>query len=452
MKAHKQKNYEIDMCNGPLVSRILLFALPIALSGILKLAFQAADMMVVGRFVGNDALAAVGSVSTISGFMIYMVLGLSVGVNILIAQYTGLKDNASVEETAHTSILTACIGGGILSLISFILTRPLLLLMNTPADIIENSILYMKIYSLGMIGMVVYDFGSAILRAVGDTRRPMYILLTSGALNMVLNLIFVIPLHMGVAGVAIATTLSNYFSAGCILLCLIRSNSAYRLVLKNLRIIPQKLKRILDIGIPTSIEGVFFDIGNIMIQISINSFGADAIAGNTASGSIEGFAHIAMTCFYQASLSFVSQNFAIGQKDRIRKIVFICLGFSAGIGIVLGNGLYLAGNSLLNLYTESAGAIAFGRQRLLVMGTTLFICGMQEVMRGTLRGMNHSTFVTISGLLCAGLVRVLWTVTIFRIFPNYQLLIAVFPFSYFLILISSYTYYFLCMKKKDKAE
>ena len=322
----KKKSYEIDMCSGALLPKILMFSVPLLLSGILQLLFNAADIVVVGRYTGSEALAAVGSTSALINLLVNLFIGLSVGVNVMVAKYYGARRDQDITETVHTAVLTAIAAGAILTVLGLLLAQPLLKLMGTPEDVIGLSVLYMRIYFLGMIGTLVYNFGGAVLRAIGDTRRPLFILFAAGVVNVIFNLIFVIIFHMGVAGTAVATAISQFLSAALVLNCLIKSDSSYRLNLKQLRIVARKLKEMAAIGVPAGMQGAVFSVSNVLIQSSVNSFGSTVMAGNTAAANIEGFVYIAMNTFHQAALSFTSQNYGAREYRRINRVNLICLG------------------------------------------------------------------------------------------------------------------------------
>ena len=335
------KKYEIDMCNGPLFGKILVSYFPLMLSGILQLLFNAADIAVVGRFAGNEALAAVGSTSSLTNLLVNLFIGLSVGANVLVARFYGAGQKDELKEMVQTALATSVIGGILLVFIGFFVSKPALILMGTPEDVISHSVLYMRIYFAGMPFMMAYNFGAAVLRAVGDTKRPLYYLLVAGVVNVILNLIFVIVFQMGVAGVAVATVISQAISSGLILRCLIRTDSVYRLELKGIRISGDKLKKMFQIGLPAGLQGSLFSISNVLIQSSVNSFGSVAMAGNTAGSNIEGFVYTSMNAVYQTSLSFTSQNFGAKKYNRIDKILLECLGIVTVVGLVLGQSAYL---------------------------------------------------------------------------------------------------------------
>lgn len=410
----KGSKYEIDMCNGPLFGKILIYTFPLMLSGILQLLFNAADIVVVGKFAGNTALAAVGSTSALINLIINLFIGLSVGINVLVAHFYGSKMYHELNEVIHTAILTALISGTALVFIGCVLARPALQLMGTPEDVINQSVLYMRIYFMGMPAMMVYNFGSAILRAVGDTKRPLYFLLGAGIANVILNLIFVIAFHMGVAGVALATVISQVISAFLIVKCLMQTEGYLHLDIKQLRIVPDKLLKMIQIGLPAGLQGALFSISNVLIQSSVNSFGSIVMAGNTASANIEGFVYTSMNALYQTAVSFTGQNYGAMKFKRIKKIGFICIGSVIVVGLVMGWGSYLLGAVLLKLYSSDAEVIAYGLIRMSYICTTYFLCGMMDVMVGLLRGMGYSIMTMIVSLTGACLLRVVWILTIFE--------------------------------------
>ncbi len=446
----KKKSYEIDMCNGPLLPKIMIFSLPLMLSGILQLLFNAADIVVVGRFSGNHALAAVGSTSSLINLLVNLFIGLSVGVNVMVAKYYGAQREKDIQETVHTAVLTAIIAGAILTIIGVLLAHPLLELMGTPEDVIEHSVLYMRLYFCGMIGTLVYNFGGAVLRGIGDTRRPLYILFAAGVVNVVFNMLFVIVLDMGVAGVALATAISQFLSAGLVLYCLAKSDSSYRLDIKALRIVPRKLKEMAAIGVPAGMQGAVFSISNVLIQSSVNSFGSVAMAGNTAAANIEGFVYIAMNTFHQAALSFTSQNYGARQYKRINKVLFLCLALVTVTGLILGNGVYLAGNWLLRIYSPDAEVIAYGMLRLSIICTAYFLCGTMDVMSGVMRGLGHSVLAMIVSMVGACGLRVVWVFTIFAMFRSLKVLFFSYPITWAVTFLAHVVCFMVVRKKQLK--
>ena len=337
------------LTEGSVPRKMLAFALPIFLSNLFQQLYNAVDSLIVGNFIGSTALAAVGSTSSLINLLINVFVGLSVGVNVLVARYYGARKDKDVSETVHTAVTTSIVSGFILVVLGILLANPLLRLMGTPEDVLSQSVLYMRIYFLGMPVLMVYNFGAAILRAIGDTRRPLYFLFASGVVNVCLNLFFVVVLGMGVDGVAWATVISEHISAFLVLRSLMSAPGALKLDLKQLRIHPRKLKRIVKIGLPAGMQGAIFSISNVLIQSSVNSFGSIAMAGNTASSNIEGFVYTAMNAVYQTNLSFTSQNLGGRKYSRINKIMYICLGVVTAVGLILGLTAVAAGDGLFSV-------------------------------------------------------------------------------------------------------
>ncbi len=430
MEKGSSKKYEIDMCSGPLLGKIMIFYVPLMLSGVLKLLFNAADIVVVGRFAGNEALAAVGSTGSLTNLIVNLFIGLSVGTNVLVARFYGAKQDGELTETVQTAIATAMAGGIILIFLGFFLSKPALGWMGTPDNVIEHSVLYMRIYFIGMPFMMVYNFGSAVLRAVGDTKRPLYYLLIAGVINVILNLIFVIAFSMGVAGVAAATVISQAVSAALVVRCLIRTDSAYRLELQGIKIVPDKLLKMIQIGVPAGMQGALFSISNVLIQSSVNSFGSVAMAGNTAGSNIEGFVYTAMNAFHQAAISFSGQNYGARKYKRISRVLLICELLVLGVGIVLGNAAYLLGGTLLKLYTVDPEVIQYGILRMRIICTTYCLCGMMDVAVGALRGMGYAIMPMLVSLTGACLFRVVWIYTVFQSYRTLKCLYISYPISW----------------------
>lgn len=430
MNEKAKKNYEIDMCNGPLLGKILMFAIPLMLSGILQLLFNAADIVVVGRFAGSNALAAVGSTSSLINLLVNLFIGLSVGANVLVARFYGAGQKKELSEMVQTAIMTSLVSGVVLVFVGILLARPALQLMDTPEDCIDQAVLYMRIYFAGMPAMMAYNFGSAILRAVGDTKRPLYYLLLSGIINVILNLIFVIVFSMDVAGVALATVISQVISALLVIRCLVHSDGDYRLNLKGLKIVPDKLIKMAQIGLPAGLQGALFSISNVLIQSSVNSFGSIAMAGNTAAGNIEGFVYTAMNSLHQTAISFTGQNYGALKFKRIGKILLICQMIVIVIGVVMGNAAYLCSEGLLRLYSTDTEVIRYGVLRLSIICTTYCLCGMMDVMVGALRGMGYSIMPMLVSLTGACLFRVVWIYTIFKAYHTLECLYWSYPISW----------------------
>ncbi len=445
----KSKSYEIDMCNGPLLGKIIVFYVPLMLSGVLQLLFNAADIIVVGQFAGDEALAAVGSTSSLINLLVNVFIGLSVGTNVLVARFYGAGQKNELSAMVHTSVLTSLISGVLLVFVGFFMAKPALTLMGVPEDVIGMSILYIRIYFAGMPVMMAYNFGSAILRAVGDTKRPLYYLFAAGVVNVVLNLIFVVFFHMSVGGVALATVISQGLSAFLVLRCLAKTPSDYQLKLRLLRIEKDKLVKMIQIGIPAGLQGALFSVSNVLIQSSVNSFGKIAMAGNTAASNIEGFVYTAMNALHQSAISFTGQNFGARKFDRIRRIMIICLSLVIGVGLVLGNGAYFAGGTLLKLYTDNPEAISFGVLRLSVICTTYCLCGMMDVMVGVIRGMGYGIMPMLVSLTGACLFRVVWIFTIFQKIRTLECLYVSYPISWALT-FAAHVICFLVVFRKEK--
>ncbi len=422
------------MCNGPLLGKILIFYIPLMLSGVLQLLFNAADIAVVGRFAGNEALAAVGSTGSLTNLIVNLFMGLSVGANVMVARFYGSGQMKELKEMVQTAVATAAIGGVILVFVGFLAARPALALMATPENVIDHSVLYMRIYFAGMPFMMAYNFGSAILRAVGDTRRPLYYLMIAGVVNVVLNLIFVIVFSMGVAGVATATVISQAISALLVIRCLIRTDGVYKLELKGLKIRRDKLLRMIQIGLPAGLQSSLFSISNVLIQSSVNSFGSVAMAGNTAGSNVEGFVYTSMNAFHQAAISFAGQNYGAMKYKRVGKVLLICEGLVIFVGLALGNAGYFFAGNILKIYSTDPEVISYGVLRMSYICVTYFLCGMMEVIVGVLRGIGCSIMPMLVSLTGACLFRVVWIYTVFQQIRTLDCLYVSYPISWILTL------------------
>ena len=441
------KSYEIDMCNGPLFGKILLFTLPLMLSGILQLLFNAADVVVVGRFAGNEALAAVGSTGSLTNLLVNLFIGLSVGANVLVARYYGGRQEEEVSQTVHTAILVSVVGGILLAVIGIVAARPLLLLMDTPENVIEHSVLYMRIYFLGMPVMLMFNFGSAVLRAIGDTRRPLFYLSIAGVINVALNLFFVIKLQIGVAGVACATVISQCVSSALIIRCLMQSEGCFKLHLEKLHVNWDKFRKIAAIGLPAGIQGSLFSISNVLIQSSVNSFGAVAMAGNTAGSNVEGFVYTAMNSVHQTAVSFTGQNLGGKKYDRINKILLECILFVTAIGLIMGNGAVLLGHQILGFYSSDPQVISYGMMRMSVICTFYCICGIMDVLVGSIRGLGYAVMPMIVSLMGACVFRVIWVCTVFQWSRSLHTLYISYPVSWALTACVHAICFFIVRKK-----
>lgn len=446
------KTYEMDMCNGPVLKKILIFSIPLMLSGVLQLLFNAADIIVVGRFAGSQSLAAVGSTTALINLLINIFIGLSVGANVVVARAYGGRRDKDVSEAVHTAIAVSIVSGVILIVMGFVFSRLMLELMGTPDDVIDKAVLYMRIYFAGMPVVMLYNFGSAILRAVGDTRRPLYFLSIAGAVNIVLNLFFVIVMHMDVAGVALATVISQCISSGLVLRCLAKSEGGLKLELSKLKIHRKKMLQIFKIGLPAGMQGAIFSVSNVLIQSSVNSFGSIAMAGNAASANIEGFVYNAMNAVYQTNLSFTSQNIGGKKYTRVNKILFTCLGTVTAVGMILGFGAYAIGEELLRIYSTDPEVIRYGMLRMSIIATTYFTCGWMDTLVGSLRGIGYSLLPMIVSLTGACGLRILWIFTIFAQQKTLTSLYISYPVSWVITASVHMLCYFLIKRKMPKKD
>ena len=432
MAAQKGTQYEIDMCNGPILSKMLLFSVPLMCSSILQLLFNAADIVVVGRWAGDNSLAAVGSNTALIGLLTNLFVGLAVGANTLAAKYYGARDRMGLYKAVHTSMLLSLLSGLLLAVVGALGARSILILMQTPANVLDLATLYLRIYFLGMPATMVYNFGAALLRAEGDTRRPLYFLTLAGVVNILLNLFFVIVMQLDVAGVAIATVISQCISAALVVQCMVKDTGPLHLNLRRLHIYKDSLGQILRIGLPAGFQGILFSISNVVIQSSVNTFGEVIMAGNSAAANIEQFVYVAMNAMYQATISFVSQNLGAGNYHRIRRIVIRAQLCVLTVGLVLGNGAWLFGNTLLGIYSRSDTVIQAGMVRLGICARTYALCGVMDVMVGGLRGIGYSVMPMIVSLVGACGLRLLWIATIFQVprFHTIQMLYWSYPISW----------------------
>lgn len=382
------KKHTVDMTKGNIFRHIIAFAIPIMISGILQTLYNAADMIVVGKFAGKQSLAAVGSTSSAINLLISIFVGMSSATNVIVARKFGAGNKSGVSKAVHTAIAVCLCGGTILMILGILLSRKILVLMDSPDDVIELATLYMRIYFIGIPAMLLYNFGSATMRAVGDAKRPTYFLMASGIINVSLNLLFVIVFKMGVAGVAIATVTSQVVSALLVLRCLIKADDCYRLELKKVRIYAHELKEIVLLGVPAGIQSALFSISNVIIQSSINSVGSDAMAGNSAAVSVEGMVYIAMNAFFHATLTFVGQNYGAHNFKRIRKGFLVSMAISFVVGSVLSTVVSRCAGFLVGFYTNIPEVRDIGVMRMQIVCALYFLCGMMEVATGAIRGMG----------------------------------------------------------------
>lgn len=428
----------MDMCSGSILKKILLFTLPLMCSSLLQLLFNAADIIVVGRFAGDNSLAAVGSTSSLINLLTNFFMGLSVGANVLVARFFGAKNQKDLTETVHTAMMLSLYSGVILTVIGLAGAKRILLWMNTPEDVLPLAALYLRIYFLGMTAMMLYNFGSAILRAIGDTKRPLYYLTIAGVINVLLNLLFVIVLRMDVAGVAAATAISQCVSAVLIIRCMMREQGSIHLELSSLRVHGDKFRRILQIGLPASFQGILFSFSNVIIQSSVNSFGAVTVAGNSAGANIEGFVYVSMNAFHQAAISFTSQNVGAAKYERVNKILYTAQMCVIAAGVVFGNLAVLFGYPLLRMYTTSPAVMEAGMRRLEIICRFYAFCGMMDVMVGSLRGLGYAVMPMVVSLVGACGLRLFWIFTFFRMeqFHTVTSLYLTYPASWLLTFLA----------------
>ena len=426
------KSRSSDFTGGPLAGRILFFSVPIALSSVLQQLYNAADTAVCGRFAGSEALAAVGSNSSLTSLFINVLVGLSIGANVEIAQAIGSGHSDRAGAVVHTSILFAALSGVFMSILCIPLAAPILTLMGTPENVISQAVLYLRIYLAGMPFIVLYNFGAAILRATGDTKRPMFCLAASGIVNVILNLLLVIVFGLGVAGVAIATVISNVVSSCLVLGLLMKEQSSVHLDIRRLWIYPDVLKRILKIGVPSSVQGVAFSLSNVCIQSGINSFGSSAVAASSAVGNIEAIDYYLVSSFNQAAMTLTGQNYGAGRLDRCRRIALLCLLESLGAMAVWESMIFLFRDSILHIFTTDAEVLAFAVEKMWYTVLPHFmICGY-EILASSMRGMGRSVVPALISVCGTVAFRLLWVFVIFPQIGTFASLLLVYFFSWIL--------------------
>lgn len=429
------------MIHGPLAGKLLFFALPLMLSSILQLLFNAADIIVVGRFAGKTALAAVGSNTALINLVTNLFIGLSVGANVVIANYYGAGKKGEISRTLHTGIAMAMLAGFFVLVVGEILARQFLLWMSTPLDVIGLSAVYLRIFFLGMPALMIYNFGSAMLRAFGDTKRPLYYLFLAGIINVILNLLLVIVCHMSVAGVAIATVVSEYISCGLIIRCLMREKSDLKLSMANLRVDCPTALKIIQIGLPAGFQGTVFSLSNVVIQSSINSFGSIVVAGSAAAANVEGFVYMAMNSFYQTAITFAGQNYGARDLKRVKRVMVLCLTYVVLTGIIMGKGTVLFQHALLRFYSQDEAVIGAGIVRMHYVCNVYFLCGIMDVLVGVLRGMGRAVMPMIVSIIGACGLRLLWIATVFQQYRKPEMLYISYPVTW----IITFSVHFICV-------
>lgn len=442
----KSNKYEIDMCNGSIMDKLVSFALPLMLSGILQLMFNAVDIIVVGRFSGSEALAAVGSTTALINVFTNLFIGISLGANVLAARFFAAGRREEMSETVHTSITLALISGIFMAFVGLVFSKGALELMGTPEDVIGLSTLYMRIYFMGMPFFMLYNYGAAILRAVGDTKRPLYFLIIAGVINAGLNMVLVIVFGLGVSGVGIATVFSQMVSCVLVLTCLCRTDGSYKLSFSKLSIKGYYLKQIFQVGIPAGIQSTVINFSNALLQSSVNSFGSTAMAGYTAANNILGFLYVSINSVTQACMSFTSQNFGVGKYKRMDRVLMDCMILSVGAALVLGCGAYFFGAEILQVYTEEADVIQCGVEILSITTVPYFLCGIMDLFPGALRGMGYSAVPMVLSIIGTVGMRVLW---IFVFFPQHRSLYFLFisyPASWIATIVMQVVCYYFVRK------
>lgn len=446
----RKARYEIDMTRGPLFGKLISFSVPLMLTGILQLLYNAADMVVVGKYGSDTSLAAVGSTGSLINLIVNVLMGMSVGAGVVVANAIGAGNREKAFHATHTAIFISIIFGIGVGIFGVFMSRPLLEMMKSPEDVIELSSLYVKIYFAGLPVTMLYNFGSSILRATGDTKRPLYFLILSGMVNVVLNLVFVIGFKMDVAGVAIATVISTAISAALVTACLMKSDGPCRLYIKKLRIYGKELLEMTKIGLPAGLQGSVFSISNVIIQSSINSFGSITMAGSAAANSLEGFVYTSMNAVYQAALTFTGQNVGAKQYKRINTICAQSLIIVTTVGIIGGIGIYLLGEPLVGIYDSDPTIISEGVKRLGIISVTYFICGAMDMMVGMMRGMGKSLMPMIVTVVGVCGVRIVWIYTVFAHFHSLFWLYISYPISWLVTLFIHCICYFAVRNKLPK--
>ena len=442
-----QKKNQIDMCHGPLFSKIVFFTIPLMLTNIMQLLFHAADLIVVGQFAPGTALAAVGATSGLTTLVLNVFFGLATGINVLVARYTGARDPEKVSQNVHTAAAIALYWGICMAVIGILISRPMLRLMGTPENILDKASLYMWIYCAGMPFVIFFNFGSAILRAVGDTKRPMLFMFICGVINVLLNLFFVLVFKWDVAGVALATKISNAVSAWLIYRVLSKSPGGIRLMPKKICIHKTALKETLRIGLPAAVQGSCFSISNITIQASVNSFGWQAIAGNTAAMSLEGLVYVASSSLFYSAISFTGQNHGAKKYKRIIRSIFYCLICTCIASLSIGLTFLVFGKELLSIYNSDPEVIRWGLVRFRILLVTYFLCGIMDVISGSLRGLGHSFKPMLVTILGVCVFRIIWVACVFPIDRSMVCLMISYPVSWIVVsTINGFILFLICRK------
>lgn len=443
----EKNKFEIDMCNGPIMSKLISFSVPLILSGMLQLMFNAVDIIVVGQFSGSTSLAAVGSTTALINVFVNLFMGISLGANVVSARCYAMGRREEMSKTVHTAITIALVSGIIMAVIGVIFAKGALLLMGTPENVINLSTLYMRIYFLGMPFFMLYNYGAAILRAVGDTKRPLIFLVISGCINAGINMLLVIVFDMGVAGVAIGTVISQFVSCALVINCLYRTKSSYQLRFSKLKIEKDYMIQIFQVGVPAGIQSTVINFSNALLQSSVNSFGSVAMAGYTAANNVLGFLYVSVNSITQACMSFTSQNYAVGKHKRMDRVLIDCMVLSISVALILGGGAYLFGTYILNIYTSDADVIKCGLEILSITTVPYFFCGIMDLFPGALRGMGYSTVPMILSIIGTVGVRILWIFVFFPMHRSLYFLFISYPGSWIATIVMQVICYMLVRKK-----
>lgn len=443
----EKNKFEIDMCNGPIMSKLISFSVPLILSGMLQLMFNAVDIIVVGQFSGSTSLAAVGSTTALINVFVNLFMGISLGANVVSARCYAMGRREEMSKTVHTAITIALVSGIIMAVIGVIFAKGALLLMGTPENVINLATLYMRIYFLGMPFFMLYNYGAAILRAVGDTKRPLLFLVISGCINAGINMLLVIVFNMGVAGVAIGTVISQFVSCALVINCLYRTKSSYQLRFSKLKIEKDYMIQIFQVGVPAGIQSTVINFSNALLQSSVNSFGSVAMAGYTAANNILGFLYVSVNSITQACMSFTSQNYAVGKHKRMDRVLIDCIVLSISVALILGGGAYLFGTYILNIYTSDADVIKCGLEILSITTVPYFFCGIMDLFPGALRGMGYSTIPMILSIIGTVGIRILWIFVFFPMHRSLYFLFISYPGSWIATIVMQVICYMLVRKK-----
>ena len=443
----KKSKYEMDMCTGPLMGKLISFSVPLVLSSNLQLLFNAVDIIVVGKWSGSQSLAAVGSTTALINLLINLLIGISLGTNVIAGRHYALNDREGMEDIVHTSMTFAILAGIVVGLLGILGAGWALTMMETPGDIFPQALLYIRVYLLGMPFFMMYNYGAAVLRAVGDTKRPLLFLIIAGLINAGLNMIMVIIFHMGVLGVAVATVISQMVSCVLVVRCLCKAEGSYALHFNKLKIKLPYLIQLFEIGLPAGIQSLVINFSNVLLQSSVNSFGGIAMAGYTASNNVFGFLYATVNSFTQTCMSFMSQNFGARKWDRMDKVLIDCTILSVGVTGILGYGSYVFGEQILRIYTSSPEVIKCGMEIFLYTTSTYFICALMDLFPGAMRGMGASTVPMILSVIGTVGVRIFWIYCIFPTHHSLDVLFISYPLSWTITVIMQMVCYFFVRRR-----